>query len=459
MERQCYYCENEITSNYFVWSTKSSADKVCVCMECAKSPLNFRGISYRRPVVMGKTMLTRKSLEVVNENGSSSAGNLFNINSLDYATMYEGMSLLVNCLNEIIDSTGERDRLTIENKDRIVKAYFKARRFLPSATLKDKLNIGENRIRQWASDKKCEKSIIKKCFSVYTGQLSISEQDMLKKYLYNPEYSNLPRNHIWAKARREGLFTNLAPFYKYVQALEGLREAKEENKHKNKVVTIRARKPLTILHMDSTIITCLNGERVFVHFIMDNYSRKILGAVPTYSSKSEVVAMNLKQVIMKNRLYDKYIKLYCDDGPENHAYVKDLIRNDSRIRIDRIIGTYNFQRNNNMIEQWNHKLKYIVLKKYKPESFKHLELILPEMIKYSNNLHLPVLNTLSPNEAIKGKKKKEIYNAIQVRMAKRKRKIENLRLRCEELCPHVKPIYFGKKQRKQLNDWAVKKAH
>lgn len=451
MERQCYFCEREITSTYYVWSTKTSADKVCVCMECAKSPLDFRGISDKRPVVVGKTMLTKKALD-------TAINNSLELDSADYASMYKGMSVLVNCLNEIIDSTGERERLTLENKDRIVDAYLKARKYLPSSTLNDKFKVHERRIQQWSSDKKCEKSILKKCFLAYTGQLSIYEQKVFIDYLNNPEYSNLPKNHIWAKARRNGLVINLATFYKYVQAIEGLREVKKSKKDYSES-TIRARKPLTILHMDSTLITCLNGERVYIHFIMDNYSRKILGAVPTYSSKSEVVAMNLKQVIEKNKLYNKYIKLYCDDGPENRLYVKNFIRTDRRIRIDRIVGTYNFQRNNNLIEQWNHKLKYIVLKKYKPESFKHLEVILPEMVHYSNNLHLPLLHTLSPNEAIRGKKKKDVYNAHQVRLAILKRKSQNLRLKCDVLCPHVKPVYLGRRQQQQLNDWAERRVN
>jgi putative transposase len=344
----------------------------------------------------------------------------------------------------------------MQNKDKIINAYFQARKYLPRDTLNSRLRLNERRVHQWTAEKTCEKSIIKKCFLTYTGQLTISEQEQFKRYLHNPEYSNLPRNHIWAKARREGLMMGLRSFYKYAHALDGYREVKQKRRE-FPVTTIRADKPLAILHMDSTLISCLNGERVYIHFIMDNYSRKILGAVPTYSSKSEVVAMNLKQVIIKNRLYDKYIKLYCDDGPENQVYVKDLIRTDRRIRIDRIVATYNFQKNNNMIEYWNHKLKYIVLKRYKPESFKHLQSILPEMINYSNNLHLPVLNTLSPNEAIKGKKKKDVYNDLQTILARHRRKIENNKLICEELCPHVQAIYSKRKKEKKLYDLAGKR--
>jgi hypothetical protein len=67
--------------------------------------------------------------------------------------------------------------------------------------------------------------------------------------------------------------------------------------------------------------------------------------------------------------------------------------------------------------------------------------------------------TLTPNEAIRGRKKKEIYNAQQVTLAINKRKAQNLRLKCEKLCPHVQPIYLGRRRQKLLNDWATQRVN
>ncbi len=369
---------------------------------------------------------------------------------IDYVAICEGLTVLVNCFNEMLDSTGERDRLEKRNREKLVQAYFLARNFLPRKTLEEKIGINEKRIKQWATYKKCKTSVLKKCFLNAPQQLTLSEQEKFKRYFTDPENSNLPRNHIWAKARREGLYISRQTFSKYAIAYAGLIEPKERNKdHEGETIT--ARKPFTILHMDSTMVKCSNGERCYIHFIMDNYSRNILGAVPSYSSKSETVAQNLKQVIVKNRLYNRSIKLYCDDGPENHGFIHELMRNDHRIRISQIIGTY-IKKSNNLIERWNHKFKHIILKKYKLESFQHLADILPEMIDYNNNLHLPVLHTLTPNEVIKGKKKKDINDAYEVKLAISRRSAENRTLNCEKLCPNVKQAYYGRRHQKEKAD-------
>ncbi len=363
----------------------------------------------------------------------------------DYAAMCEGLTLLLNCLDDVLDSTGERDRLLLKNKEKVVEAYFQAKNYIPKERLTKRLRMTEKKVLIWAAHKKCEVSMLKQCFNRYTKQLTILEQDLLKQYLFAAENSHLPRRYIWAKARREGLLVSDRTFWKYILSFAGYKE----NAVKKKVSLseqIVSKKPFEILHMDSTMVKCVNGERFYIHFIMDNYSRKILGAVPSYSSKSETVAMNLKQVISKHRLYYRDIKLYSDDGPENHGSIKEFLQSDKRILIDHIRGTFT-KRTNNMIETFNYKFKYIILRKYRPYSFKQVERKLPEMIEYYNNLYLPVLDTLSPNEAIKGRKKKSVEIPYNVKLVTQRRMLENRQINCHEICPLVKPTYIGRTER------------
>jgi len=238
----------------------------------------------------------------------------------------------------------------------------------------------------------------------------------------------LPVNHIWAEAQRNGLYISVGTFYKYVRQIKGKPELIEMKEIKR--AEIRADRPFGILHMDSTTFRCLNGERVYVHFVMDNYSRKVLGAVPSYSSKSEVVADNLRKVISKYKLRNKPFELYCDDGPENHGDVTELLKNDKRIQITKIVANYKVYTSNNMIEAWNKKFKRIVLKKFIVKSFENLEEQLPKMIDYFNDLKLPVLKTLSPNEASAGVKYEDIGIKSKMEEAKFLRLSQNQVLLC-----------------------------
>ena len=339
---------------------------------------------------------------------------------------------MINCLNDMIDSTGERDTMAENTREKVVQAYARAKEFLPPKTINKRLKISNQKISRWTKEKKCKASLTQQCFLSCPAQLTLSEQVLLKEYLMDPNNNNLPRNHVWAFARRKDLYVSLPTFYKYGKVINGTPKPYEIPK--KEIIRIRAQRPFKILHMDSTRITCRNGERIYVHFIMDNFSRKILGAVPSYSSKSEIVALNLKKVLANQKLYNHKFELYCDDGPENQGYVYDLLESDKRIRITRIVASYEDGTSNNMIERWNHKFKYVILRKFYPKNFDDLQLLLPEMIRYNNNLHLPVLRTLTPNETIRGVRYEDLDFKLKVQNAKRLRIFQNQTVDCGKIC-------------------------
>lgn len=332
----------------------------------------------------------------------------------------------------MIDSSGERESMAQNSKDKVVLAYERAKKFLPPKTINKRLKISSQKISRWTKEKKCTLSTTKRCFLSCPAQLSLAEQMRLRNYLFNPNYSNLPRNHIWALARRKDLYVSVHTFYKYCRDISGTPKVFELEKRET--ISIRAKRAFQILHMDSTRITCKNGERIYVHFIMDNFSRNILGAVPSYSSKSEIVADNLKRVLMKYRLYNQPFELYCDDGPENKGYVMELLKSDKRIKIKKIVASYEKRTSNNMIERWNNKFKYVILKKFAPKNFESLQELLPEMVKYNNNLFLPILKTLTPNEALRGMNYEELGIKLKIKEAKRLRILQNQSVDCERLC-------------------------
>jgi putative transposase len=257
--------------------------------------------------------------------------------SQDYKSMCRGLLVLNKCLNEMIDSTGNRESIALDSKEKIIEAYKSAQEYLPSKSINKRLGLTGQKLSRWSKEKKCTLSVTKRCFVSNPIQLSLSEQIRLRDYLINPDNSHLPRNHIWAHAKREGLYVSAPTFYKYGRAMCG--KPKKVEFEKRESISIRANKSFEILHMDSTRIRCKNGERVYVHFIMDNYSRTILGGVPEHSSKSIVVANNLEAVLIKYKLYNTPLELYCDDGPENKGYLEELIQNDERIKIRKIIAT------------------------------------------------------------------------------------------------------------------------
>lgn len=350
----------------------------------------------------------------------------------DFKSQRDGLLIVIQCLHEIIDVSGIREKLTKGAKEKIVELYPEAVKLLPREVINEQLHVSNQRMLRWTKEKKCKHSVTKHCFNSCPTQLSLTEQNLIKTYLLAPENRDLPRNHIWAKMKRNSIPVSQETFYRYSNMFFG--KPKKPEYETLPSVHLFATEAFKILHMDSTIIRCRDGHRAYIHFIMDNYSRKILGAVVDESSKSIRVAENLKQVIQDYNLYDKEIELYCDDGPENQKSVNELIESNSRIKIVKVIANYKNQKSNNMIESWNKKFKYHILKKYTITDYEHLERILPKLIDYANNLYLPTLKTLSPNEAISGLTYEDLNFNKLIEKAREIRLQENRNADCVKIC-------------------------
>ncbi|MES2477978.1 MAG: hypothetical protein V4561_02755 [Bacteroidota bacterium] len=341
----------------------------------------------------------------------------------------EGLNVLLDCLNDIIDSTGIRDQLINNHKDKVLAAYMSATNFLSPETITERLRISSQKFFRLSVAGKCNASVSKSCMKLCPCQLTLYEQYQIKKYANDPNYQNLPVNHLWSEAQRNGLFISRNTFAKYVRQIRGIVPKKRDTEEHVKLKKVVANRVFEILHMDSTIVRCSNGERVYIHFIMDNYSRNVLGAIAAYSSKSIMVAKNLEEVITKFDLVDTPFELYCDDGPENHGYVNDLIKF-GKAKIKKIVANYSTRKSNNMIEAWNKKFKRVVLKKFKIKSCESLREDLPIMLDYFNNLPLPVLKTLTPNEVVKGVRYEDLNVRNKIDEAKLNRLEENRKLNC-----------------------------
>ncbi|HTN18785.1 MAG TPA: hypothetical protein VL092_13955 [Chitinophagaceae bacterium] len=341
----------------------------------------------------------------------------------------EGLLVLIDCLNDLIDSTGQRDQIINNSKERVISAFKNAANFLSPEMINERLRISDQKFFRLSVAGKCNVSVSKSCMRLCPCQLSLYEQQQIKKYVNDPNYQNLPVNHLWSEAQRNGLFISRHTFSKYVRQIRGVAPRKDAEEEHVKLKKIIATKVFEILHMDSTMVRCLNGERVYIHFIMDNYSRNVLGAIVAYSSKSIMVAKNLENVIAKFDLVDTPFELYCDDGPENHGYVNDLIQF-GKAKIKKIVANYSTRKSNNMIEAWNKKFKRVVLKKFKIKSYESLCEDLPTMLDYFNNLPLPVLKTLTPNEVVKGVRYEDLNVRKKINEARLNRLEENRKLNC-----------------------------
>lgn len=339
----------------------------------------------------------------------------------------------IHHFEKLLSKSGMKNQLIEENKTETISIYEEIERLFYNNKAEKIIKISDKKIFKLKTSGCCNTSISKNCLKLNPNQLSLNEQCIIKKLLENEEFSHLPLNYLHSYAERQGvLIINQNTFYKYANMLNIKRKYKTPEEYKVEHFSPKASYPFQILHMDSTYWYCENGERVHIHFIQDNFSKKILGGVVSFSTCSKAVTKNLAKAIQKYHLQDKTLELYCDDGPENKKDVDAyLAKNDFKIK--KVIANFKTKKSNNSIEAWNKTFKRIVLKKYRIASKEMMIKKLPEMIDYYNNMYIPVLHSLTPNEVVAGKTRKDIEKELN------KRQTLSDRLKCNrELCCFLK---------------------
>ena len=183
------------------------------------------------------------------------------------------------------------------------------------------------------------------------------------------------------------------------------------------------------MHADLTIFRPLNNTKVYIYFIADNFSRKILAWKASLQYSAKYTFKNLKTIYKKYGLENcmPEIDFMVDGGSENKSEVDTFIENS---RINKIIAQKDIIFSNSMIEAVNKRIKYDFLFPAEIQNFnqtvKQLEKAVQE---YNNKPYLP-LHGLTPNEVFKGKIPDKNMFKNEITTAKLKRIEENRKSKC-----------------------------
>lgn len=261
------------------------------------------------------------------------------------------------------------------------------------------MKVSVQRYYKWKNEILCNSSVFGLCRKIHPKQLTIQEQKIIARYLKKPEFFNWPLRSIFYKIIKDGVaFLSLATFYKYARVLAPKREIIRKARRK---IGIRSTAPLLLLHMDTTILRVQDGSKVYIHFIMDNFSRTILGWKASLEWNSKNTMLNLKEVCEKFDLFHKQIQLLCDDGSENAGEVNKFLCS-PRLFIEKLIAQVDITFSNSMIEAVNKKIKYEFLFPKKLYSFQDVIKTLKLAVTEYNDRPSGVLFGYSPNEVLEG---------------------------------------------------------
>ena len=119
---------------------------------------------------------------------------------------------------------------------------------------------------------------------------------------------------------------------------------------------MRTAEPDELWHIDTTIIRLVDGTRVYLHAVIDNFSRRILAWRVTDSSAVVTTVAILRDAVQGAAARDESPTLVADAGVENvNAGVDELIETGI---LSRVLALRDVTFSNSMIEAWWRTLKH-----------------------------------------------------------------------------------------------------
>jgi len=254
---------------------------------------------------------------------------------------------------------------------------------------------------------KCNASYFKWCVRKFPNQLLAKEVVTIKTYMENEMYKFWSKSSVYLKAVRDkNLHCCLSTFYNYCNMLgfENLPKRKKSEDYK----PIKTTRPNELWCADVTIFRTADGVKHYIHFLMDHYSKFILGFCVEKSSNANAIQFLLQEAYEKHK--PQNLQFLTDAGSENvnntvFSYVNSVI-----YPIKHIIAQKDVVYSNSMVEALNRVMKHQFLFPKNIACDSHLLKILNESV--------PIYNTERPQKYLGENTPLETFNGAEINFSR-----------------------------------------
>ncbi len=283
------------------------------------------------------------------------------------------------------------------DKSKLISRIHHAAKVIPLGSVLKVIGLSSSRFHAWNSIKSCELYDKSSCPRSFPSQMTRAEVDTMKSITSSTDYRHLSSGALASVARRAGkVFASPSTWYRFVRRHHWHRPRVRVYPPKPKV-GIRASKPNEIWHVDTSLLRLLDGSRVYMHAIIDNFSRRILAWAVQESFNTGVTALLLREAA--KGLTDTKPNAVMDSGIENiNASVNELV--ESGI-INRILAQVDVTYSNSMIESWWRALKHQWLYLHSLDTI--------ETVRKLVAFYVTEHSTQVPHYAFKGQTPDEMY--------------------------------------------------
>ena len=206
----------------------------------------------------------------------------------------KALYFLFSMVSKLFQSAENGAELLRLNKSAILDTIKKVKTVLGTKRALRLIGLSPSKFYHWIETKRCHQSLLDLCRSRNPHQLLNSEVKVIKDYLLNDRFRNWSSLSTYYQALREkAVFIGLSTWYKYAKRL-GLNRKFFKVRNK-KQIGIRASAPLQILHMDVTIFKPLDNTKIYIYFLVDNFSRSFLSWTADMKFSSSIALSILKE--------------------------------------------------------------------------------------------------------------------------------------------------------------------
>jgi putative transposase len=287
-------------------------------------------------------------------------------------------------------------------KEKLVNAIENIKEFIPIEKALQVFNLSRATYHNYKTlvINKCDASYFMWCVKQYPHQLLNKEILQIKNYMENQAYLHWSKASVYLLAlRNKDTAVCLTTWYKYSKLL-----GYSKNRHLfplKKYATLTSFRPNEIWCADVTILKTADNKKHNIHFLMDHYSKMILGYSVENSSKPKAIKDLLEQAYLKYKNKEP-ITFVTDAGIENvNCTVHEFIAT-TNLNIKHLIAQKDIPYSNSKIEAFNKIIKHQFLLPHNLTNREQLEAALA--------IDVQTYNMIRPQLSLHGNTPAETFN-------------------------------------------------
>ncbi|MBI5548880.1 MAG: transposase [Deltaproteobacteria bacterium] len=284
-------------------------------------------------------------------------------------------------------------------KATVLDAISRATKSIPLAIALRVLGLSSSRYHAWRKlGLDCLLDDRQSCPKTSPTQLTAAEISSMHELVTDEAYRHVPVSRLVLLAQRlKKVVASPATWRKLIRERGWLRPRRRLYPEKP-TEGLRASKPNEYWHIDVTVIRLLDGKRVYLHAVIDNFSRRILGWKAALRLEPKTTCAVLEEAA-KTLPPDGKAAVVTDSGVENVNSTVDALLDLGRLH--RILAQVDISFSNSMIEAWWRSLKHHWLYLNQLDSLAAVE----RLVAFYVEQH----NSVLPHSAFAGQTPDEVF--------------------------------------------------